>query len=77
MDEAVIYLANAWSNGGDGLFASKPRANLEIATDILIAQLLLPCVRNVLQNSLDFRQALHQVLHLYYPYSCEYLGQLV
>jgi hypothetical protein len=77
MDEAVIYLANAWSNKGDGIFASEPRANLEIATDILIAQMLLPCIRDVVQKSPDLRKALHQVLHLYFPYSCEYLDQIV
>ncbi len=77
MDNAVIYLANAWSSSGEGLLDLNPRANLEIATDILIAQMLLPCIRDVVQKSPDFRNALHQVLHLYFPYSCEYLGQHV
>lgn len=77
MDDVVIYLANAWSSNGKGLFASEPRANFEIATDILIAQLLLPYVQDVLLSSQDFRQTLHQVLHLYYPCSCEYLGRIM
>ncbi len=75
MDNAVIYLANAWSSSGEGFFDANLRANFEIATDVLIAQLLLPCIQNALQNSSGFRQALANVLHLYYPCSYEYLSQ--
>jgi hypothetical protein len=75
MDDAVIYLANAWSHSGEGLFASNLRANFEIATDILIVQLLLPCIQGALQKSSEFRQALMNLLRLYYPFSCSYLSQ--
>jgi hypothetical protein len=41
MDHAMIYLANAWSNDGCGLFAKQHQENLEIALDSLVARELL------------------------------------
>ncbi len=41
LDRAVIYLANAWSNDGCGLFAEQRQDNLEMALDSLIARDLL------------------------------------
>jgi hypothetical protein len=76
MDDAVIYLANAWSSSGEGLFTANLRANFEIATDILITQLLLPCILDELQKSSEFRQELMGVLYLYYPCSYSYLNQI-
>ena len=75
MDEGVIYLANAWSSSGEGLFTPNLRANFEIATDMLISQLLLPCIQDALQKSSGLRQALMNVLRLYYPFSRMVLDQ--
>jgi hypothetical protein len=76
MDDVVIYLANAWSSSGKGLFTANLRANFEIASDIIITQLLLPSIRDALQKSLEFRQALNSMLQLYYPFSYSYLNQI-
>lgn len=76
MEDVVIYLANAWSSSGEGLFSiADPHTNFEIATDILIAQLLLPRIQDALQTSSGFRQEMLRVLQLYYPSSFAYLSQ--
>lgn len=69
MDDAVMYLANAWSKSGEGFFATDLRTNFEIATDILITQLLSPFIQDAWQASSEFRQEMLSILQLYYPRS--------
>jgi len=59
---AAIYLANAWSDSGEGLFASEPQANLAIALDMALAQVLLPPLAGALRASLSLRCAIQRDL---------------
>jgi hypothetical protein len=52
--EAVIYVANAWSKRGVGLFDLNLQRNLEIAIDLAIVQTILPQV----DQSIRLRPAL-------------------
>ena len=42
VNQAIVFLANAWTVEGQGLFASTPAANLDIALDLALAQVVLP-----------------------------------
>ena len=59
---AAIYLANAWSESGEGLFASESQANLSIATDMALAQVVLPPLAGALRASLSLRCAIQRDL---------------
>ena len=61
--EAMIYLANAWSRRGAGLFAPSPTANLEIALDLSIAQSVLPHAQAAIQRSPGLREELRATLN--------------
>ena len=60
---AMIYLANAWSRRGAGLFAPSPTANLEIALDLGIAQSVLPHAQASIQRSPALREELRAMLN--------------
>ena len=49
--ELVVYLANAWTEDGTGLFHPSPDTNAEIALDWALAQIVLPRMRTVLRKS--------------------------
>jgi hypothetical protein len=42
MNQAIIFLANAWTADGCGLFAPTSQLNLNIALDLALAQVVLP-----------------------------------
>ncbi len=71
-DEVLIYLANAWSPEGIGLFNGPPSENLAIALDFATAQTILPRVARTVQYSAARRDWLQQTLHAF-PYSEAYL----
>lgn len=74
--EAMIYLANAWSRRGAGLFASSPTANLEIALDLSIAQAVLPHAQASIQQSPALREELRAMLNGKFPRSAALLEGL-
>jgi hypothetical protein len=55
---AAIYLANAWSEDGEGLFVSQFQANLAIAMDMALVQVVLPPLARALRASLSLRCAI-------------------
>lgn len=56
-NRAVAFLANAWTQDGEGLFASSTHTNLGIALDLALAQYILPWARVVSDpSSLLFRR---------------------
>ena len=59
---AAIYLANAWSDDGSGLFASEFQANLSIAIDMALAHVVLPPLAGALRASLSLRCAIQREL---------------
>lgn len=71
VNQAIIFLANAWTQEGEGLFAPTTETNLNMALDIALAQYVLPwvvtadCVNSRLLDQLNpvlvnhFDQATH------------------
>jgi hypothetical protein len=74
--EAMIYLANAWSRRGAGLFAPSPTTNLEIALDLSIAQSVLPHAQASIQRSPALREELRATLNGKFPRSAALLAGL-
>jgi len=60
--ETVVYLANAWSKQGVGLFDRANSRNVAIAADLAIAQTVLPHVGRTLRSLPALYDPLRQVL---------------
>jgi len=74
--EAMIYLANAWTRSGAGLFDPSSTTNLEIALDLSIAQSVLPHAQAAIQQSPALREELRAVLNGKFPRSAAILQSL-
>lgn len=59
--ELLVYLANAFSRTGQGLFDPRPLANVEMALDWAVATVLLPRVCGRLERTPAFALDLHRV----------------
>lgn len=70
-NDVILYLANAWSIEGDGLFNPATSRNLEIALDYAIAQLLLPWIVLDHQESIALFEALKEYFLPRFPISYE------
>ncbi len=73
--EAIVYLANAWSSDGIGLFAEATPDNLVIAADFAIAQTLLPPLAHVIRDSTTLYHQLREALSSF-PHSIAFLEAL-
>ena len=72
-DEVILYLANAWSQQGNGLFNPSPSDNLAIASDLALAQLVLPQHLKLLRSSVSLQEKLYAVLDERLPRSRNFL----
>lgn len=75
-NEVIVYLANAWTEGGRGLFAPSPQRNLKIALDLAISQIVFPRGWKVLSRSVTLREALRSILNDQYKNSLNFLDRL-
>jgi hypothetical protein len=75
IDEAIIYLANAWSSDGIGLFAEATPDNLVTAVDFAMAQSLLPPLANAIRDSIILSRQLRERLNAF-PQSVAFLEAL-
>jgi len=73
LDEVVIYLANAWSVQGNGLFNPSLSRNLAIASDFALAQLVLPHYFNPIRSSKTLQADLYSILDEQLPRSRNFL----
>jgi len=73
--ESIIYLANAWSKRGVGLFDPAISRNVAIAADLAIAQTVLPHVGQTLRSLPALHDPLKQVLKPF-PHSLTVLENL-
>jgi hypothetical protein len=73
LDHCVIYLANAFSIRGLGLFDPIICRNLEIASDLAIEQVLLTRSRDKIWSSRRFRLEMYDLLRTF-PRSRAFLG---
>ena len=60
--EAIVYLANAWSKQGVGLFDPAISRNVAIATDLAILQIVLPHVGQAIRSRPALYDSLRQTL---------------
>jgi hypothetical protein len=74
--EAVVYLANAWTKGGNGLFAPEDSRNLALALDFAIAQTLLPRGLKTIGRSSALQRQLQEMLDGQFPRSAASLRSL-
>ena len=61
-DEVILYMSNAWSSQGNGLFDLFTSRNLAIATDLALVQLVLPHYFGTIQSSNTLQEELYTVL---------------
>lgn len=73
--QALIYLANAWSKQGYGLFARSTPDNLVIALDLAIGHILLPRIGRLLQERATLCSQLREVMQRF-PRSAAFLESL-
>lgn len=74
--EAMIYVANAWSQDGEGLFDPKPARNQSVALDFAIAQTLLMRACRAIRDSAVLRTRLAGALEGRFPHSLAFLRTL-
>jgi hypothetical protein len=74
LNEVILYVANAWSAQGNGLFDPVTSRNLEIAFDLALAQLVLPHSLESIQSSEDLRVQLHSLFREQLPRSSALLS---
>jgi len=65
LDNCVLYLANAWSSKGRGLFSPISCRNLEIASDFAIKQMILPRINGYTQFPRSLHLELRNLLNAY------------
>lgn len=75
-NEVVIYLANAWTKNGNGLFSPSTYRNLEIALDIAISQIVLPRGWMAYHRSVDSRHKTRELFSEEFAFSRNFLNQL-
>jgi len=73
LDEVILYLANAWSAQGNGLFDPVTPRNLDIASDLALAQLVLPRSLETVRSSETLQAELHSILKENLPRSSAFL----
>ena len=76
MDDAIRYLANAWSAEGVGLFDPQPSRNLTIALDFAIAQALVTRAMSCIGDRPAAGDMLGAILRDRYPHSAALLAAI-
>jgi len=76
MGEGMIYVANAWSVDGEGLFDPAPTRNLALALDFAITQSLLVRAGEAIRDSAILRARLAGMLTRRFPCSAAFLRTL-
>lgn len=62
LDEVIVFLGNAWSMQGNGLFDPSASRNLTVASDLALAQLVLPHNLKSIRSSEALQAELHAIL---------------
>lgn len=73
LNEVILYLANAWSAQGNGLFDPVTSRNLGIAFDLALAQLILPHSLEAIRSSESLQAQLYPILDGQLPRSSAFL----
>jgi hypothetical protein len=67
LEEAIIYLANCWSQQGHGLFDPSSTQNLAVALDMAIAQTYLPRAARLIQRSSRLYEEVAKIINGQFP----------
>ncbi|MBI3944098.1 MAG: hypothetical protein HY326_13865 [Chloroflexi bacterium] len=67
LGEVFIYLANAWSYLGNGLFEPETSQNLAVALDFALTQILLPGIEERIRGSALLRGQVRGLLKDIFP----------
>jgi len=73
LDEVILYLANAWSAQGNGIFDPSMSRNLGIASDMALAQQVLSRNLEAIRSSETLRSELYSILEERLPRSRAFL----
>ncbi len=73
LDDVILYLANAWSAQGNGLFNPSLSRNLAIASYLALAQLVLPHYFMAIRSSETLQAELYSILDEHLPRSRKFL----
>lgn len=76
MREAIIFLANSWSQKGVGLFSEVTKSNLSIALDLAIVQYLFLPFQKMLGDSVRLHRHLCAILDDRSPRSTAFLESM-
>jgi DNA polymerase III delta prime subunit len=76
IQEALVYLANAWTRQGAGLFDPCPVDNLAIALDFAITQAILPRAAERIGSSQARYDGLRNALNGQFPHATGFLESL-
>lgn len=74
VNSAMIYVANAWSALGSGLFSLETAKNLEIAMDLAITQTFLLPIHNSVTASPALQNDLHTIFKFRFPHANAFVG---
>lgn len=74
LNEVILFLANAWSARGNGLFDPVTSRNLEIAFDLALTQLVLPHSLETIKSSTNLRAQLHSLVREQLPRANAFLS---
>jgi hypothetical protein len=75
LDDVILYLANAWSRRGTGLFEPVAAHNLQIAFDLAVAQFVLPQNQKTILSSEKLQTHLCSILRDRLPRSSALLNK--
>ena len=73
LDEVILYVANAWSQQGNGLLDASTSRNLAIASDLAVTQLVLPHNLEAIRSSESLQGDLCSILGEHMPRSSAFL----
>jgi hypothetical protein len=72
VNQAIRYLANAWSKEGKGLFFASDATNLRVGLDMALMQYVLPWASANGQTSSKLQQTLTQLLNDQFPRAADF-----
>ncbi|MGB3715357.1 MAG: hypothetical protein WA996_13085, partial [Candidatus Promineifilaceae bacterium] len=77
IEQTIVFLANAWTTNGVGLFDDSPRGNLNTALDLAMAQYVLSWMEATHQRPQVLRQHLRQLLEVQFDHASDALNAWV
>lgn len=77
VNQAIVFLANSWTQDGRGLFASSLSENLLVAYDLTIGQYILPWIATTKHAGLPLNRQIERLFNGRFPYAAAFLETLL